>query len=765
MLARLRSAVPVLVLAGWILAGRPTQAQTTLLVCQSTPTDVVTSGDATNWGGLGTVVGSTTGVTSARLGPDGMLYVVEPDDPNPAMRVKRYYPDGTVDTTFVIPSSITLVEPYDVAFDVYSGFLFVSDHGAYKIYVLYWKNGTPIHPVPPPIDAFLPTYMVFRNSGLYVAEGNRIGRWVFGQSATSEFVADGLGGLFAAGQFAMTGSRIYVASQIGSRVLEYAYSPNGATYVGVAAGGSGELTVPIGVALDPATGGRMYVASHGTDEIWSYALGSSGPGTLVQGGVTDLQGLSTYAPQIAPFPLKKGELVVTHCPSGAPSSPPSPFDPTVILVDQRYGGPTGQNWPANFFWNQNASSPNSVWNYQNLGSVFGVTTDNASAVNLFVSASTAYGDFGVNTFGYDPTTAQYGGGGEVYKLGGCDGTIYRWMVTGTGAVGTNTLYMDPTNTATPPALGDVAFDARHQQFFISDFEDGKIYRVKDIGVKGVVLSVHDPFLADDGVPGFAPLGERVWALHPFFASPAFPNGVLLFSVWLRDSGRQNTPWPASWGPTPASPNNTIWAWPMTASGSLSGSPYLWRILPHLDDSVRGDLGYSNPVSDITSAESIVFVAERTFYYGDYGRLADGNSAHRARVLATQFTPDHLDVFVDKYRVGDNPYVPGAVGYDLGWNASGGVALETMRSRVYATGDALHYPHTIPTPANDYIYGLQGIPWFGNATLPAPILSKQSKLIDMDHDISGADKSQIGDVDYIEQTSSSLYCPAHPTSGP
>src|SRR6185503_4681767 len=292
-------------------------------------------------------------------------------------------------------------------------------------------------------------------------------------------------------------------------------------------------------------------------------------------------------------------------------------------------------------------------------------------------SSTVYGNFGAFTFGPD-------GGGAVYRLDGVSGNIDPWMTTGTGVVGTNTLLNSAPAGVTPPGLGDICYDSVFNQFFVSNFADGRIYRVKTVANQGIVQAVNDPFLPYpySGSPTFAPLGERVWAVH-VATIPIFVNRltqamkrVLLFSVWLRDNGRQNTPWPASWPLTLLSAaNNAIFSWEMDSQGALvAGGPRLYCVMPYLKDGVS--LGYSNPVSDITSLGASIYFAERTIG-ANYGQVGSG---HLARVLRLNAFPNKAgvvvitgppfqwpDPFDYRYRVGDwaSP---------RGWNCAGGVAI-------------------------------------------------------------------------------------------
>jgi len=474
----------------------------------------------------------------------------------------------------------------------------------------------------------------------------------------------------------------------------------------------------------------------------------------------------------APFPLVRGEVVATYCPNSRSAAGNS-----LILVDPRTPGPIGSNWLAPFFSNESGLAAEQ-WNYANLGCVFGIAVD--STPDIYVSASSSYGNFGTASSSTGGTYGPAGGGG-VYRIDGVTGDIDSWMVTGTGAVGTNTLLNPAGPGQTPPGLGDICYDDVFDQFFVSDFADGRIYQVKkgsgSLANKGVVQHVYDPFLPYPyaGNPLFAPLGERVWAVHVTnvwrFArggSGSSSGGTikraLLFSVWLRDQTRQTTPWPASWPLHLGPDNNAIFQWDLDALGNLvSSGPTLWGVMPYLVDGDGFNFGFSCPVSDITTAPSAtakkpmrLLAAERTMI-GDYGALGHG---HFSRLLAfrllyklvvsstwpPQPNPDTFD-----YHVGDlvtSDTTP------LGWNSCGGTTTWRYSSGLvsaaltWSTGDALLGYDPFGNPP--YAYGLQCIPGNGNQYLAAP-QSSTSLIIDLDHDVNVADKSQPGDVEYITRS--------------
>jgi hypothetical protein len=170
--------------------------------------------------------------------------------------------------------------------------------------------------------------------------------------------------------------------------------------------------------------------------------------------------------------------------------------------------------------------PGHQWTHNNLGTVFGITLDRSG--NIFVTSTSAYnGD-------YYPASGTYPSG-TIWRLDAVTGvpSVYAQLPN----------FSDPTLAGlfpnnlneTYPALGDIAFDCRFNQFFVTNLEDGKIYRMKSgntsTNLTGTVVSTFDPFLPDNGAPGFAPLGERLVAnkVH---------NGRVYYGRWVEDCGKR-----------------------------------------------------------------------------------------------------------------------------------------------------------------------------------------------------------------------------------
>lgn len=332
------------------------------------------------------------------------------------------------------------------------------------------------------------------------------------------------------------------------------------------------------------------------------------------------------------------------------------------------------NWLAPMYHNEAGLSPTGLksdeWTVGNLGEVFGVAIDDNAAPNIYVTSTRAYGN-GTGT-------------GSIFKLD--------------GMTGAPTLFASLPNDNT--GLGNVAFDPVHRQLFVTNMEDGRIYR---FSLDGTLLSIFDPFNGDDGNPGFAPLGERIWAVQAF-------NCRLYFGTWNEDAAR----------PGPA---NEVWSIALDPFGEFDGLELLEVTLP-----VPAN-GTTMPISDIAfSRTGSMMIAER----GMSGDL--GQAPHRARVL--EYAGGHLN------------WSPSGATFDVGFinngtNSAGGVDYDcaeadscNLGGHVLATGDALH---CCTSPNN--IYGLQILPDSGGDL-------SNSYIVDLDGGTHFQDKTQIGDVDSV-----------------
>jgi len=447
--------------------------------------------------------------------------------------------------------------------------------------------------------------------------------------------------------------------------------------------------------------------------------------------------------QTASLPVDPGESVITHY-SGI-----TQFVVTLVNTSDPAGqgaplaGPSGStNWFSAKYRNEFPGNPTNsaadVWNVANLGEVFGVVLDDAAPPNIYVTASTVYGNLGFGPGGI---------GGEVYRIDGVSGEICKLAVLPNSGQG----------------LGNIAFDSVSKMLYVTDFEDGKIYAVPALlsgpcappinvvcnpGVNcydhGVVGRPQEGLnvIADIASQGFTQLGRRVWGV-------AAHEGRLYYSVWWEDArpgGQSVTEANEIWsvGLTGAGtfvPNSTVREFLMPQGPVPAGA----GLLLHPADSQV--ISYSNPVADIHFSQSgHMFLAERT-RLADVGTLIPGgaNDAHSSRVVeltgssgAWTFAP------LNKWKVGWLEPLGNCDGVSLvpeGTNSSGGVATD-CEDNVFAMGDALFA--SCVNSSLPYIYGLAIIPAGGNSATGPPS-SSLSYLIDSDGFTDFHAKTGQGDV--------------------
>jgi len=324
------------------------------------------------------------------------------------------------------------------------------------------------------------------------------------------------------------------------------------------------------------------------------------------------------------------------------------------------------------------------WTQQNLGNVFGVTTD--SVGNIYVSHASFY------TF--DNKTG----------IGGSTGAIY--VIDGT--TGAPSLLLNLPNSVDGPGLGNITWACDVNSLYATNFEDGRIYRIDPSAAPGSrIKSAYDfktnlfdlsggPEVGD--VPGLVPLGQRVWAV-------AFGGDRLFFSVWSEDLSD-------SVGP------NTIWSVGLTAAGDpIPGTARLEILL-------QGPGIRANPIADLAfDGECCLLAAQRTMN-------GLSTSAHQSDLLQYCWNADAPN---------GGDWQPGA-GFVFGaiqHSAAGGVGVDLgTNGLVWASADALNFA------SGAFAYGVGGVPAAGGAgVLPTVI-------IDNDTDLIGADKTKQGSVEVI-----------------
>lgn len=176
------------------------------------------------------------------------------------------------------------------------------------------------------------------------------------------------------------------------------------------------------------------------------------------------------------------------------------------------------------------------WTVDQIGNVFGIAINNTNGC-IFLTASSNYGAGVLNT----PTVIQYGSiGGGANDLGAA-GTVYKIDgITGQASVfsqlpqqAASFTHQDCEGATTITrntgvGLGNIAYDPIHDQYFVSNVEDGRIYRLDNAGL---ILDSYDPLAYDDGVAGISSQEEVAYGLavendgsRVFFGTIVTPNG-------------------------------------------------------------------------------------------------------------------------------------------------------------------------------------------------------------------------------------------------
>ena len=246
------------------------------------------------------------------------------------------------------------------------------------------------------------------------------------------------------------------------------------------------------------------------------------------------------------------------------------------------------------------------------------------------------------------------------------------------------------------SLGNITWDCDHGQFFVSNMEDGLIYR---LDASGNTLDTFDHGTAWNGTAGPATLGDRVWAVEVH-------GDRLYYSLWNEDRVNKS-----------ATQANQIWSVGLDTNGQPVGGERLEANIPGYTSG--GQEEYSSPVSDIRFTHTgSMLVAERSMNgFSDI-------TAHDSRAIEFECQNGVWVTDVNRFNVGDVAW------FNPGRNAAGGI--DATEELVYASGDALHLGGT------DNIYGFQVLPSTGGD-------ATDSKLVDYQDNLSQQDKTLLGDL--------------------
>ncbi|MCL4220414.1 MAG: hypothetical protein KJZ65_03495 [Phycisphaerales bacterium] len=441
---------------------------------------------------------------------------------------------------------------------------------------------------------------------------------------------------------------------------------------------------------------------------------------------TDCEDCCGVAPQFTGFPGTVAVLTQQAAPAFSAVE--------VIDISNQGAAPLNSNWWAATFYSW--TNPTN-WSQAELGTVFGVCLD--AQGNIYVAHTAIYGNSNNQCGGFiQPGDALGSLSANTANPAGRPGAIYK-IDTNSGVASfltslpnaSDPAYIGgpyPTNgSESYPGLGNMAYDCGTDNLYVSNFEDGRIYRLNTTGTAlstyrhatGAVVAGGAPMPGD--APGWIPRerhpntgrGQRVWAVQPH-------QGRLYYSVWREDNCRPD-----------ATAGNEIWSIDLVDSGPnagefIPGTEQLEIPMSLYAYNGSGITGVSNPVSDLSfSPECCMLVGERSM---SNDTISD---AHESRLLEFCYDPA-AQAWVPSTAV----FGPGAAaapqscagGVDYDFNTTGTVV------NVWTTADFI-------SPSPQWIYGLLGLPFTGGAAGVGTSL-----MIDADQDVSFHDKWSIGSTE-------------------
>ena len=334
---------------------------------------------------------------------------------------------------------------------------------------------------------------------------------------------------------------------------------------------------------------------------------------------------------------------------------------------------------------------------RDVGQVFGIALDDATPPNVYLAASSAYGlpivapdadgdgrperlqtgdaeaRFMDGLFG----PAPLGGPGSIWKVDGETGEVSLFA---------NVMLDGVANPG--PGLGNLAFDAAHQQLFVSDSATGMIHR---FDLEGSELGMYD-----HGDTGRASAGLPVVAYDP--------AGALDIT-----RGDFDTEDPDSWGY--AAPDRQVWGLAVHGGRlyyAVIADSQIWSIGLDAETGAFGDdprweldvpkRPEKQPVSDIVFTElGAMILAQRgpvTSTY-DYSGFADPGQSRLYRYWLESpddpETPSRWIEVPEEYAVGfggEHRQTAGGVDLDYGFNREGLLDLGFCEASLLTTGDDL-----------------------------------------------------------------------------
>ena len=423
-----------------------------------------------------------------------------------------------------------------------------------------------------------------------------------------------------------------------------------------------------------------------------------------------------------------GDLVVTG--SSGTIEPPAgtPLPAGVNTLDETLIDPNGASLKV--FDVRNPGGPpegqliNAPVKFQafarDIGQVFGLALDKADPPNIYATSTAVHGlqivvpdadgdgrperlklgQPGAQWMDGQFGTARGGGPGTVWKINGETGEISKFADIVSNGI---------TNSG--PGLGNIAYDRKNNQFFVSDRDTGLIHR---LSIDGADLGTYDHGLQGRPANGLEALPDDAQGAD--ITNPAFD---------AEDS--------SSWGMTP--PERRIWGLAVRSGRlyyAVDSGPQIWSVGINADGSLGSDSRWEldvpsdpnpYPVSDIAfQSNGRLLLAQRGGVISRYD-YSQYHTPRKTRVLRYRHespddpaTPSRWIAEPEDYAIG----FPGnhrnsaggiAIGYGYRKNSNGTYGRGSCEGTLWSTGDALRdnpvHGARLAQGGPTIVHGLQG----------------------------------------------------------
>jgi hypothetical protein len=418
-----------------------------------------------------------------------------------------------------------------------------------------------------------------------------------------------------------------------------------------------------------------------------------------------------------------GYMVQTYASTGATT------DVGIIYKTlNNFTAPSGDDWNnPSLGTNRVQSIKPAMWKVGSIGQVFGIALNATSGV--YLSATDVY-RFSAPSYLVTYPNA-FGGGGSA-------GIYYTDISTLTSANITTTLVTTlnsnawdysltnriPNTGGLGNSIGNIAYDKKHNQLFVTNLEDGRIYRLD--ATTGNVKSVFDPFLLDIPSNGIVAAGEQLWGI-------GVHNDGAKTKVYF---ARTKTIVPFTTFDSPGTKD--IWSIELTSTGEFAATPQLGQPNVYNDSASSSVLEISNVAGTQALVTDIAF--------SNNGKMLVAERGHPHKSTVSEYSKSGIS-----WIPANNFYVGGSTGKDSAGGVDYGVRETSINPSsfkcddfVWATGNYMN----LIASGTGLVYGVQGISSSGNN--PSPSANMRTDIfLDFDN-IYSFFKGAQGDVEVFRK---------------